>query len=68
MIDKQMRIIELLTELQELIPGLGKLVINDPIEPDFILLCTDEYLEVFLEETGSSVISEPNNDDNGPLQ
>ena len=42
--DKMDRLLELLSEINELYPEVDKIVINDPINPDYIILATTDYL------------------------
>lgn len=52
--DKMARMLELLEELSELYPGMDKMIINDPVDPDYIILATTEYLNEMADAFGIS--------------
>lgn len=43
--DRIDRLIELLEQINEEFPELSKVIINDPEEPDYIILTTQEYFQ-----------------------
>lgn len=43
--DKLMRLMELLEEIGEIYPELEKVIVNDPENPDYIVMATQPYLE-----------------------
>lgn len=49
---KMQRMMELLTELNELFPEMDKMIINDPVEPDYIIMTTTEYINTMAEAFG----------------
>jgi|13_taG_2_1085334.scaffolds.fasta_scaffold01429_4 hypothetical protein len=48
------RLLELLEELNELFPGMDKMIINDSSDPDYIILATTEYLNTMADAFGIS--------------
>ena len=52
--DKIQRMLEILEELSELFPSMDKMIINDPLEPDYIILATTEYLNEMADAFGIS--------------
>lgn len=48
------RLLELLEEIDELYPGLDKMIINDPINPDYIIMASTEYLNEMADAFGIS--------------
>lgn len=52
--DKMDRLLEILSELNELYPDMDKMIVNDPVEPDYIILATTEYLNEMAEAFGIS--------------
>lgn len=52
--DKMDRLLEILSELNELYPDMDKMIVNDPVKPDYIILATTEYLNEMAEAFGIS--------------
>lgn len=52
--EKFERMMEILTELSELFPEMDKMIVNDPENPDYIILATTEYLNEMAEAFGIS--------------
>jgi len=52
--EKTERLLEILSELNELYPDMDKMIVNDPVEPDYIILATTEYLNEMAEAFGIS--------------
>ncbi len=49
---KMDRLLELLEEISDLYPELSKIVMNDPFDPDYIILTTETYIEEMAESMG----------------
>lgn len=50
--DKMDKLLELLEEINELYPEVDKIVINDPINPDYIILASTEYVNEMAKSMG----------------
>lgn len=52
--EKMMKLMEILEQISEEFPELDKVIINDPDNPDYIILATTEYLNQAAEMFGIS--------------
>jgi hypothetical protein len=64
-VSKEDRVIELLEELQELMPQFTKVVLESYADPEFILICNDDFCETFIEAFQLGVKELEDSDKNG---
>jgi len=53
--DKRARLLELITEIQEIYPKLDRLMLDDPEDPDQIIIASEERITEIAEEAGLDV-------------
>ena len=52
------KLLELLEQINELYTEVDKIVINDPLHPDYIILASTEYVNAMAESMGLEGITE----------
>lgn len=69
--DKMDKLLQILEEISELYPEIDKIVINDPINPDYIIIASTDYINEMAKSMGLDSIddiADRYNDDNDTKQ